>query len=70
MKPENWEQMSTVDKQEYAVVLVNSMRGRLIISQALHYAMQQLKEKPHPEISNIQDMEVLRETLFAFPVFK
>lgn len=67
-KPSNWAQLSPDERHEQARVLVNSLRGNLIISQALHYAMQVMKQESHPEWSNIQDMEMMREEIFMFPV--
>lgn len=71
MKPDDWDQMSEDAKQTYALNLFSSMRGRYIISQALHYGIKALNEIPDPykEQSNIEDMETLRE-LFSFPIFE
>ena len=46
-----------------------SMRGGYIIAQALHYGIAALNKVPLPyrEVSNIRDMEYLRDTLFDFP---
>lgn len=54
-----------VDK-EIARQLLNSMRGRYILSQALFYAIRELKKIKgvHRENSNIADMELLRENFF------
>ena len=43
-----------------------SARGRFIISQALYYAIGVLKAVPEPyrEVSNVNDMQYLREHLF------
>ena len=47
-----------------------SMRGGYIIAQALHYGIEALSRvpKPYREVSNIQDMEYLRDTIYPFPV--
>ena len=60
----------STDKQEQAVRFVNSLRGNLILSQALHYGIQELNRVPVPyrEVSNLDDMQYLRDTLFNFPV--
>ena len=49
-----------------ASAFINSLRGRYIMAQALHYAIQALSavEGVHREVSNIKDMEYLRSTLF------
>ena len=51
---------------EKAVNFCNSIRGRYIIGQALHIAIEELNKvpAPHKEPSNIQDMEFLRDNLF------
>jgi len=60
------------DKLEKAGDFMTSMRGRYILSQALHYgikALQEVKPDVMQEKSNIADMEYLRETIFDFPSF-
>ena len=59
------------DKKEFeeAMEFLASMRGRYIVSQALHYAIKHLEsvEPEHlREYSNIKDMEYSRKTLFPF----
>ncbi len=57
------------EEQRMAVDFLNSVRGKYIIGQALHLAINVL-EKIHPErreISNIRDMKLLRDVLF--PLF-
>jgi len=51
---------------EKAAEFLSSMRGRFIVSQAIHYAIGVLKAVPEPfrEVSNIQDMVFLRDNLF------
>ena len=53
-----------------AAKFATSMHGGYIIAQALHYAISALKQVPMPyrEVSNIQDMEYLRDTIYFFPV--
>lgn len=53
-----------------AIIFLNSMRGRYIISQALEVAIKQLEDVPSPyrEVSNINDMQYLRSNLFTFPI--
>ena len=55
-----------MDPHEFA----NSERGRIIIAQALHYAIKVLEQvpAPHTEMNNIKDMEYLRAEVFDFPV--
>lgn len=66
MKPENWDTLSSKEKREVATDLLHSMRGNLIISQALVFAISAMKKVPKErrEVSNIQDMELLMEELF------
>ena len=59
MKPADWDDMSRHEQEEYAHALMNSVRGRYIIGQALAIASDTLAKHPFPETSNIQDMEVL-----------
>ena len=56
--------------REQAFTLLDSMRGRYIISQALYYGIQELERVPAPyqEVSNLIDMRLLKEELFNFPV--
>jgi len=56
--------------KDQAFALLDSMRGRYIVSQALHYGIQELERVPAPyqEVSNLNDMQYLREVLFNFPV--
>ena len=46
------------------------MRGRFIISKALHYAIGELEkvEGAFQEVSDIADMKYLREQIFNFPI--
>ena len=45
------------------------IRGRYIIAQALTCGIEELSKVPSPykEVSNIADMQYLKETLFIFP---
>ena len=56
--------------REEAFALLDSMRGRYIVSQALHYGIQELEKVPVPyqETSNLLDMKVLRDGIFSFPI--
>lgn len=56
--------------REEAFALLDSMRGRYIVSQALYYGIQELEKVPVPyqEVSNLSDMKLLREELFNFPI--
>jgi hypothetical protein len=65
MKPDNWSKLSAEAQAEYGQSLFNSMRGRLIIGQALAIASARLATETYPETSNMEDMESLGETLFA-----
>ena len=57
-----------MSRTEEAVKLYRSMRGQLIVGQALHYGLKALRAI-EPEVmqekSNIADMELLLEELFA-----
>lgn len=64
MKPENWDSLSEEEKIKIAKNLLNSMRGNYIVSQALYKAIEIMKKEKYPETSNIEDMEMLRETFF------
>lgn len=65
MKPENWSTMSDAEKLDDAERLLHSVRGKLIIGQALARAVAVMRTEEWPEESNIQDMEELGEMLFA-----
>jgi hypothetical protein len=64
MKPEGWDQMTDEDKMNAALNLMQSVRGQYIIGQALRVASEAMGSERLPETSNIQDMEMLGETLF------
>ena len=51
------------------IEFLNSIRGRYIIAQALHYGIKSLEsvEGIRQEKSNISDMKFLRDELFNFP---
>lgn len=71
MKPEKWNEMTKEQKRDCAWNMMNSPRGTYIMSQALHYAIKDLKAV-QPEFMqerlNIEDMEMLRECFFNFPI--
>ena len=55
---------------EKAYNFANGLRGRYVIAQALHHAIQLMEHvpSPHTELSDISDMEYLRDTLYStFP---
>ena len=56
-------------KLDEALQFALNIRGRYILSQALHYGIQELSKvpSPHKEVSNIADMQYLKDTLFPFP---
>ena len=70
MKPKNWDKLSQSKKKEIALQLLQSARGSYLISQALSIAVEQMRkvEPKYREESNIQDMEMLLETLFPMYV--
>lgn len=69
MKPNNWDLMAMEDRIDIGNELYHSLRGRYILGQALSVAIKSMKTvpMPHREVSNIQDMEILRETVFTLP---
>ena len=64
-------EVSLIQEEEKAVEFLSSMRGKLIINRALYIAMQAMEavEDAHKEISDIADMEYLRNTLFGGDMF-
>ena len=62
--------MTITTEQEQAMALLDSFRGQYIMAQALHYGIQELEKVPVPyqETSNLNDMKLLRDGLFRFPV--
>ena len=64
MKPDNWDKLPLEDRSAIAHALFQSMRGSLIIGQALAHAIEVMSKEEYPETSNIEDMEILGETLF------
>ena len=58
------------EKLEMAGEFASTLRGRYIISKALHYGIQELErvEGVHKEVSDISDMKFLRDNIFNFPV--
>lgn len=51
-----------------AVKFLASTRGRLIMARALHYGIEELSkvEGVHREVSDIADMQYLKDELFNF----
>ena len=58
--------LSDLERKKYVTALVNSQRGAYIIGQALHIAVEEMEKvpEPHREISNIDDMKLIRDELF------
>ena len=52
-----------------ARAFAENLRGTYIIGQALYYAIKELEKVPKPfrEVSNISDMQYLRDNLYNFP---
>lgn len=69
MKPKDWDQLPMEDRIDIGTHMQHSLRGRYILGQALSVAIKAMKAvpMPHREISNIQDMEILRETIYTLP---
>ena len=63
MKPKKWGGLPKHEKRRIAVKLFNSARGHSVVSQALETAIKWMEIDPHPERSNIEDMEILLEIL-------
>jgi hypothetical protein len=64
MKPNNWDKMNSGQKRYTATKLLGSLRGQLLLSQALVRAIEVMKTDKYPENSNIEEMEMLVEMLF------
>jgi len=63
-------QESKAHEHDRAVEFLGSLRGRYIMAQALHYAIEALDsvEGVHKEVSNLDDMRYIRDELFNFPI--
>lgn len=71
MKPEGWECWPEHKKIKHAAEFRLTPRGKFIISQALAIAIEKLMEVEPPEMretSNIDDMLMLREAIYNYPV--
>jgi hypothetical protein len=66
-KPSDWEKLSDQDKDDIAQDLMRGLRGIFIVSQALEVAIGVLRKEKYPAVSDIGDMEILRERIFNFP---
>jgi hypothetical protein len=66
-KPDNWTALSRDDQYCLATNLWSSMHGQYLIGQALAEAISIMRQRSHQylELSNIEDMEMLGETLFS-----
>ena len=62
--------MVTETDELFAIEFLLSMRGRLMMARALHYGIKELNkvEGVHREVSDIADMQYLKDKLFNFPV--
>jgi len=61
--------MTSINKEAEranALTFMASLRGQYIMAQALHYGIEALSmvEKPYREVSNLLDMEYLRDNLY------
>ena len=58
-----------VTETKDAVKLLSSTRGRLMMARALHYGIKELSkvEGVHREVSDMADMQYLKDELFNFP---
>ena len=50
--------------KDAAIEFMQTMRGQLILGQALYIAMAELKKAKYPEVSNIADMKFFMDNLF------
>lgn len=66
MKPSNWSQLPRREKLRLGTDLFASPHGKHLLSQALCYGIAALQVDPtaRPEVSDIEDMEILYETIF------
>lgn len=66
MMPSNWTKLPRREQLRQATDLFTSPSGKLVISEALYCAIQLLRSAPEKsrEVSNIEDMEMLYETIF------
>lgn len=57
-----------VTETEDAIKFLSSTRGRLMVARALHYGIKELGkvEGVHREVSDIADMQYLKDELFNF----
>ena len=57
-----------VTETEDAIKFLSSTRGRLMVARALHYGIKELSkvEGVHREVSDIADMQYLKDELFNF----
>lgn len=58
-KPDNWDSLDVARQIDIARNMLNTTRGHLIMGQALGYALRLMSEREHPELSNMEDMEML-----------
>lgn len=66
MKPKHWDKLEMEDKIDVGTGLLNGGRGKFLIAKALVVAIEHLSAEPEPrETSDIQDMEILAETVFG-----
>ena len=58
-----------ITETENAVQFLSSLRGKLMMARALHYGIKELSkvESVHREVSDIADMQYLKDELFNFP---
>ena len=58
-----------VTETKDAVKFLSSTRGRLMMARALHYGIKELSkvEGVHREVSDMADMQYLKDELFNFP---
>jgi len=65
-KPENWDKMPEIEKNDVGEQFFRTTRGRLMIGKALFIASREMRKQKYPEHSDADDMEILGETLFSF----
>ena len=64
MKPKMWDSMTDRQKMVRAKGMLKTWRGAFILSKALDVAVETLKKESFPPVSDIEDMEMLIETMY------
>lgn len=57
MKPNDWDKMTDEDKKDIAIKLFSSMRGQLIIGQALFKAIEAMKKEAIKDLGGLDEVQ-------------